>query len=67
MRDDDAGFVCKACGHFFADFEVREWDTKWESREGQDALVRITHRCPLCGEVVSYTPNEGTFRRHANP
>ncbi len=62
--DDGSGFVCKACGRFFSDQEVKEWDTKWgePDADGERWLLEIIHKCPLCGEVGSYVPNESTTR-----
>jgi len=63
-EDDDLGFVCKACGAFYADSDVEWWDTKWSEpdADGERSLLQIIHKCPLCGEVRSYVPNEATFR-----
>jgi hypothetical protein len=60
--DFETGFVCKACGKFYTDREVKEWDTKWGEPDGERWLLEIIHKCPLCGEVRSYVPNESTFR-----
>jgi hypothetical protein len=65
MADDDLGFICKGCHRFPTDSEVKEWNTKWESRNGEDWLTEIIRRCPLCGETVSYQPNESLFRFQA--
>jgi hypothetical protein len=65
MPRDDTGFICKACHRFFADSEVKEWETKWEPSQGEDRLVEITHRCPFCGSIQSYIPNEAIFRWQA--
>ena len=61
---DDTGFVCKACGKWFADKDVKHWDTKWTEPDatGERSLVELSHECPLCGEVRSYVPNESVFR-----
>lgn len=63
-EDYDTGFVCKACGDWFADKDVKEWDTKWTEpdEEGERWLTELTHKCPLCGEVRSYVPNECVLR-----
>jgi hypothetical protein len=63
-EDYDLGFVCKACGGWFADKDVKTWDTKWSEPDakGERSLLEITHRCPLCGEVRSYVPNESMLR-----
>jgi hypothetical protein len=60
----DTGFICKACGKFYADMEVEQWHTRWTARDGQgeQTLLEIIHKCPLCGEVRSYHPNESAFR-----
>jgi hypothetical protein len=65
MADDDLGFVCKVCGRFHTDAEVTEWDTKWETRNGEKWLAAIIHRCPFCGNLSSYQPNEAKFRFQA--
>jgi len=64
---DDSGFICKACRRFYADQEVKRWDTKWITVDGdpEPTLAEIIHECPLCGEVRSYHPNESTFRKLA--
>ena len=61
---DDIGFVCKACGRFYADQDVKWWDTKWSEadNEGERTLLEIIHKCPLCGEIRTYVPSESTFR-----
>jgi hypothetical protein len=69
-EDDDTGFVCKACGRFYADKEVEQWDTRWTDpdSEGERRLLEIIHKCPLCSEIRSYVPNEASaplFRRRA--
>ncbi len=51
MSDAADGFMCKSCGRFYTDADVAEWDTKWETRDGEDWLIEIIHRCPLCGGV----------------
>jgi hypothetical protein len=63
-EDYDTGFVCKACGNWFADKDVEHWDTKWTEPDanGERSLLEIIHKCPLCGEVRSYVPNESVFR-----
>jgi hypothetical protein len=62
--DDDTGFVCKACGIWFADHDVKEWDTKWadSSADAEPELLAIIHKCPLCCELRTYVPNECILR-----
>jgi len=62
--DYDTGFVCKTCGRFYADKDVKQWSTKWTApAEGSErTLVEIVHQCPLCGATCSHAPNEGTLR-----
>jgi len=62
MADDDLGFICKACGKFYTDAEVEAWDTRWETKYGQEWLIEIINKCPLCGEVRNYKPIESKFR-----
>ncbi len=64
VPDDDPGFICKACGRFFTYKEVKQWDTKWTEREsdGERTLLEMIYKCPFCGEIRSYIPNESTFR-----
>lgn len=65
MADDDRGFICKGCHRFSTDSEVTEWNTKREIRNGEEWLTEIIRRCPLCGETLSYVPNESVFRFQA--
>jgi hypothetical protein len=65
MPPDDLGFVCKGCHKFHTDSEVKEWDTKWEIRNGERWLAEMVHKCPLCGETRSYEPDESVFRFQA--
>ena len=62
MDDNDLAFICKTCHQFYTDSEVKAWDTKWEVRNGEKWLPQIIHKCPLCGEIRSYVPNESVFR-----
>ena len=52
-EDHDTGFICKACGRWFADKDVRQWNTKWTEpdADGERWLLEIIHKWPLCGEV----------------
>jgi len=63
-EDYDSGFVRKACGRVYADKDVKQWDTKWTKpdTDGERRLLEIIHKCPLCGEVRCYVPNESTLR-----
>ena len=63
-EDYDTGFVCKACGQWYADKDVKHWDTKWTEPEadGEQSLRELIHECPLCGEVRTYVPNECALR-----
>jgi len=60
----DTGFVCKACRKWFADKDVKQWDTKWSEPDasGERWLLQLIHECPLCGETGSYFPNESVLR-----
>jgi hypothetical protein len=59
----DTGFVCKACRRFYADRDVKQWNTKWTepAEDGETTLLEIIHECPLCGATCSYEPNDSTF------
>ena len=59
-EDYDTGFVCKACGKWFAAMDVKKWDTRWTESDanGERTLLELIHECPLCGETRSYVPNE---------
>jgi hypothetical protein len=63
-RDDDAGFVCEACGRWFADKDVKAWNTAWSEPDanGEKTLIQIMQKCPVCGEIRSYDPNESVLR-----
>ncbi len=63
-EDYDTGFVCEACGKWYADNDVKHWDTKWSEPDanGEPWLLEIIHWCPLCGERRSYVPNETVLR-----
>ncbi|HEY1183873.1 MAG TPA: hypothetical protein VGE89_06795 [Bryobacteraceae bacterium] len=63
-EDYDLGFVCKACGSWFNHEDTKEWDTKWSEpdAEGERWPLELIFRCPLCGEVRSYVPNETVLR-----
>jgi hypothetical protein len=63
-EDYDTGFICKACGKWFADKDTKHWDTKWTEpdADGEPHLLELINECPLCGEVRSYVPNECVFR-----
>ena len=60
----DTGFICKACGQWFGDKDVKHWDTKWTEPDanGEQWLLELIHECPLCGAVRSYVPEECIFR-----
>ena len=63
-RDYDSGHICKVCARFFADKEVSVWDSTWADSEDEEepTLLELILKCPFCGEVRSYDPNEGTLR-----
>ena len=63
-EDCDAGFICKACGQWFADKDVMHWNTKWSEPDvhGERWLLELIHECSVCGEVRSYIPTESVFR-----
>lgn len=65
MAGDDLGFICKVCGRFHTDCQVKEWDTKWEIRNGERWLNEIVQRCPFCGKTSSYQPSDAKFRFQA--
>jgi hypothetical protein len=48
-EDHDTGFVCKGCGGWFADRDVKEWDTKWAEpdEDGERWLTEPIHKCPI--------------------
>src|SRR5689334_15252098 len=56
------GFVCKQCGRFFDHSKVEEWETSSETIQGESWLKELKLRCPLCGTMHTYTPNESTLR-----
>lgn len=60
--DDTTGFICKACGRFFSNAEIKTWDTKWGLIGGEEWPLELIATCPWCGEVRSYEPNESRFR-----
>ena len=62
MAEDDIGYVCRFCGRFHSDAEVKEWETRWEERNGEKWLVEIAQKCPYCGEISRYEPNEAKVR-----
>jgi hypothetical protein len=41
--DYDSGFVCKTCGRFYADKDVKQWNTKWTApaEDSERTLVEI--------------------------
>jgi hypothetical protein len=63
-EDYDMGFVCKACNKWFADKDVKKWDTKWSEpdADGERWLIEIIQTCPWCGEARIYVPNESILR-----
>jgi hypothetical protein len=36
VDDYDTGFVCKACGKWFADGDVNRWDTRWTEADPEE-------------------------------
>jgi len=50
-EDYDTGFVCNAYGQWFADKDVRRWDTKWTEPDdqGDRSVLEIRHECPVWG------------------
>lgn len=61
-EDYQMGFVCKACGSWFAFKSVKDWDTNWCEQYEDRWPTEGTQKCPLCGEVRSYLPNECVLR-----
>jgi hypothetical protein len=64
VDDYDTGFVCKACRKWFADGDVKRWDTRWTEADaaGERTLIEILNECPLCGQMRGYVPSESVFR-----
>jgi len=52
------GYTCKACGLVFLLEDVTWHDTTWEDIEGEEWLVEVRNKCPHCGEIRGYAPNE---------
>src|SRR5215471_5264289 len=60
-EDYDTGFVCKACGQWFADKDVKHWDTKWT--EPDDGASDPSWRSTTSALCVA--KSEATFQTKA--
>jgi hypothetical protein len=57
----DIGFFCKSCNQFFKLIGNPALSKKYEMQDGEESLVELVQKCPSCGEVSGYNPDEATL------
>jgi hypothetical protein len=57
----DIGFFCKFCKRFIRLIGNPALSKKYATRNGEETLIELVQKCPSCGEVSGYDPNEATL------
>ncbi len=59
---EDLGLFCKHCDNFFNFLTNPAIDKKFELQGGEETLVELVVKCPVCGQIDGYAPDEVTLR-----